>query len=182
MRLTPSSNRCPLIKHPHSGKSSPLRGYARSAAAALFNTCRLTQSDSMRQKRRRPSDEDGHDSDRQSLVSNLSAILCELHTPVQGTEEGQDDSAVRDLNGFDGVKSRHGGFEVEAGDVGDVCEGQLEYSSRSRRRKETYRMRPTMLLAREQRSLYLCRGREVFRRDQSTGRVAGYQRRRISWC
>jgi hypothetical protein len=41
---------------------------------------------------------------------------------VQGTQEGKDDGAVRDLNGFNGMQSRHGGFKVEAGDVGDVWE------------------------------------------------------------
>lgn len=74
----------------------------------------------MRQERRRPSDKHGNDTDCQSLNSDLSAVLGEFHTPVQGAEEGKNDGAVRDLNGFNGVKGRHGGFKVEAGDVGDV--------------------------------------------------------------
>lgn len=103
-RLTPSVRGCPLIKEPHSCEPSPLRG----------------EGHSVTQERRGPCKEYGQSADDKTVVSLGSTELGELHTPVQGTQEGKDDRPVGDLDVLEGVQVLKSGIEVESGKSGLV--------------------------------------------------------------
>lgn len=70
----------------------------------------------MRQKHRRPRQQHRHHPGRQPLIPLLSSILGKLHAPMQGSQEGEDDRSVGDLDGFDMVEGVEGCGEVDAGD------------------------------------------------------------------
>lgn len=100
LRLTPSLLAGLLVDQPQSGESEPL-GHEREA---------------VRQERRRPREQDGHDAEGESAVAVLSALLAELHTPVDRTEEGEDDRAVGDLYVLDNMQLVQRALQVKASD------------------------------------------------------------------
>ena len=75
-----------------------------------------TQADSVGHKRRRPSHQHRHDTQCQPLVPLRPAETDELHTPMQGTEERQDDGSVGDLDRLEVVQERSRRFEVDPGE------------------------------------------------------------------
>lgn len=77
----------------------------------------------MRQKRRRPGEEDGDRPDREPLVAKLAAILAKLHAPVQRAEKGEDDGAVRDLDVLHRVQRGDGRLHVNARERVGACVG-----------------------------------------------------------
>lgn len=64
----------------------------------------------------RPRHQDGHHTQCQPLVPLRSPKRHELHTPVQSTQEGQDDGSVGDLDGLQVVQERGGCLEVDPGE------------------------------------------------------------------
>ena len=70
----------------------------------------------MGHERRRPSHQHGHDTQCQPLVPLRSAETDEFHTPMQGTEEGQDNGSVGDLDRLEVVQERGRRFEVDPGE------------------------------------------------------------------
>lgn len=70
----------------------------------------------MGHERRGPSHQHGHDPECQPLVTLGSTEPDEFHTPMQSTEEGQDDGSIGDLDRLEVVQERGRRFEVDPGE------------------------------------------------------------------
>lgn len=68
----------------------------------------------MHRERGRPSEQDRYDTHRQSAVALFAAVLCELETPVNGAQEGNDNGTIRNLDVLNGIQHVHGGMQIEA--------------------------------------------------------------------
>lgn len=96
-----------MVNEPHGGESRPLR----------------RQCHSMWQEGRRPCEKHRQSTDGESFPPELSAEFGELHTPVDGTQERENDSTIGDLYGFNGVKQTQSVGEVG---VRDTCGRQTD--------------------------------------------------------
>lgn len=88
-RLTPSILASTLIHEPSQCEPNPLS----------------RESSTVTEEHSRESKQQGEGADHESLVTLLAAKSDKLHTPVQSTEEREDDGAVGDLCGLERVKA-----------------------------------------------------------------------------
>jgi hypothetical protein len=61
-----------------------------------------------------PSSKNGYNPQSQSLITLGPSEPDELHPPMQGSQEGQNDGSIRDLYSLEVVQSRQGGLKVNS--------------------------------------------------------------------
>lgn len=93
-----------MVNHPGTGKRTPLG----------------RERDPVAEERGRPRDEQRQGTQDQTPVALGTAVRDKLHTPVQGTEEGEDRGAIGDLDVLDRVQVRECGLKVEPGEILDA--------------------------------------------------------------